>query len=515
MRRGCRPCSWIFAALLVGLVTSGAARAGFIDHFAVADDVGVDKAPHLGRSRILVLPVVIDEPNLPPAAELVQQLTAFYDGAAAGFTFPNYFRQASLGRFDPVLEVGPVVAFDRCPFELSSSGRCTIARGDISVLGDAIVVLREILERVDAEVDFTRYDINGAVPDQADGVIDGIIIVSNIDFGGIAMPHYRLCGIGRNLCGGMIWDPTFDGVLVPWVAVAGSSGGDTGLAVRVSVHEFGHLLGFADLYDESGVTTDLPYSFMGGWRYDASAPMPDAFSRYVIGWANPVQAAGSGTYQLTWSAANGDVLKLGAGNEFFLVEARAPDGPWDADLQPGLAVYHVNLDKRPSKDSLSFFTTLLVCVNCDPWSPMIMLEQADGLFELQQGPGRRDDAGDLFRPGSTLPSAPEGPPLSASHHVLDSNTYAGASTGIAITRIVATADGYAVDVEQPALADPCADLLCPAQTTCQAGVCVVFPEGTAGCTCAQGEGGPWLAAFAVLALSRRRRRVSGRAARGA
>ena len=50
-------------------------------------------------------------------------------------------------------------------------------------------------------------------------------------------------------------------------------------------HFIGHLLGFADLYNESQTTTDLPYSLMGGWYYDTAASLLDPFSRVAIGWA--------------------------------------------------------------------------------------------------------------------------------------------------------------------------------------------------------------------------------------
>ena len=61
-----------------------------------------------------------------------------------------------------------------------------------------------------------------------------------------------------------------------------------------------------------------------------------------------------------------------------------------------------------------------------------MVEQADGQFELQQGWDNRDDVGDIFHTGDTLPSAPSGAALSSSNATLNSNLYDGSSTGISL-----------------------------------------------------------------------------------
>lgn len=469
--------SWV--AVCVAL--AGPAHAGYIDHYATSADVGVDKAPAHGRSSVLVIPVVVEEAGLPSEEVLLAGIDEFFALTGDGFTFRNYYRAASLERFDPHPHVAPVVRFSTCPFARDTQGRCTIARGDLGVLAQAFVALEHIYAVTDEVVDFAAHDLNGSAG-EPDGVVDGIIVVTNLHFGGIALPQHRLCKIGKNLCGGMSWDPTYDGVLVPWTAVSGAYGGDVDGAVFTSVHEFGHLLGLADLYDESGATTDLPYSLMGGWEYDASAWLPDAFSRYVLGWAEPVQASGAGRHELHNAATSGEVLKLGVGDEFFLVEHRGARGLWDADIGPdGLAIYHVNLERRPSADSLSFLTTMLVCVNCDRWTPMVMLEQADGLFELQAGSGQRDDAGDLFREGDALVGGALRAPNSDVVHVLDTNFDDGTPSGIAITRITRAGGVYTVEVDTPAIASRCAELICAPGTRCEGGRCVLPARSPEGC----------------------------------
>ncbi|MEM6731243.1 MAG: hypothetical protein AAF658_06785, partial [Myxococcota bacterium] len=338
------------------------------------------------------------------------------------------------------------------------AGRCSIDRGDISALGAAVGAIRTALDQVDATIDFRDFDTNGPTAGTPDGVVDGVIFLSNIDFGGIALPHVRVCELLPSFCPDTSWDSVYDNTLVPWVAIAAASNGDLERANYVAIHEYGHLLGFADLYDESFQTTDLPYSFMGGWNYDDRPDMPAGPSRIDIGWANVQTATTSGTYSLRPSATSGDVLVLGSGNEFFVAEVREANGVYDGSIaESGVAIYHVNEARRPSGSVDGFLTLLLDCVNCEPWAPFMMLEQADGLFELQEGPGNRDDSGDLFRAGDTFPIGADGPPLSASNAILNSNRYDGSSTGIGITAFRKTATGFDLDVVVPGGGDASGD----------------------------------------------------------
>ncbi|MEO0812988.1 MAG: hypothetical protein AAFY60_09000, partial [Myxococcota bacterium] len=408
----------VLTASILCFLTTATAHAGFVDHFATRDDVGVDKAPSLGRSRILVVPVIIEEANLPTEQTLLAAMSPFFGDEGV---FVEYYDVASLGRFTPQLVLGPSVRFSSCPLARGPSGRCSITRGDLTALPDATQTIRAVLDELDQTVDFRDFDINGARTGEPDGVIDGLIFVSNIDFGGIALPHLRLCELGSTFCDEPSWDPTYDETLVPWVAIAAARGGSVADANYVSIHEFGHLLGFVDLYDESNSSTDLPYSVMGGWNYDAQPDLLAGPSRYLIGWGAPRQASGTNTYLLRPAAQSGDLLKLGTGAEYFIAEMRQASGPFDGSIaNPGVALYHVNLERQPPASSDGYLATLLDCVNCDPWDPFIALEQADGQFELESGPGNRDDADDLFRAGDAFPSTPARSPNRAGSAVFDS-----------------------------------------------------------------------------------------------
>jgi hypothetical protein len=217
---------------------------------------------------------------------------------------------------------------------------------------------------------------------------------------------------------------------------------------------------------------------MGGWYYDEPASLLDPFSRVAIGWANVVQVGGPGRFELPSSAGSGVVLKVGGGDEFFLVEHRRrfPD-VLDDDLgvDAGVHVQRVRLQKRPSAQPGSYLSTLQSCVNCTAFDPLSMVEEADGRYDLQANRGR-DDAGDLFIAGQGIGPSDDTAPRSTTNAVFSTNRLDGTPTGLAVEVVELASDGALVAVEAPGLGDPCASLgeLC-------VGDCVVDTDGHGRC----------------------------------
>jgi M6 family metalloprotease-like protein len=491
------------AVVVASAVIAAPARADYIDHFATRTDVGLFKVPSRGATRVLVIPVVVDDLPFEQGDEqgFLDDVDSFFADEPGtifdeGFTFTRYFEQASLGRFRPSATVAPVVRFPRCP-TIGSYADCAIPRGAgvssgdltgaIDVLDDALDFVNEILlcatagpspERTCTEgggVDLAAFDTSGN-QGTADGYVDGVIVVSNAAFPGIALPVAHLSSSVLAFSGP---HPSFsyDGVVVPSVAIAGRERRPHRQS-WVAVHEFGHLLGFADLYNESQTTTDIPYSLMGGWYYDTAASLLDPFSRVAIGWANVVQVSGAGRFSLPTSATRGVVLKVGDGDEFFLVEHRrrfADVLDDDLGVDAGVFVERVRLQKRPSPTPGSYLSTLQSCMNCTAFDAMLMVEEADGRYDLQLG-RRRDDDGDLFQAGQGMGPSDDVAPRSTTHAVFSTNLLDGAPTALSIDVASVDVDGAAVDVGAPVLDDPCASLgdLCP-------GDCVVDDDGHGRC----------------------------------
>lgn len=445
---------------MFALWPASVAHADFVDHFAVTDDVGAAKVPAFGTSRIVVITIEVD--GFQPLRR--QNLEEFFapDAPRSERNFNTFYDRMSLGAYKTEVDVLPPIQFESCPLPEDYFGYedCRIPRGGgdtanqkLESLDVGLELVETIFDRVDAEqdVDWSRYDING--PDgEPDGWIDGVLLMHNINFGGIALPIHFL----RMERGPL----EYDGVKVNIVGISENE--------LVALHEFGHLLGWADLYDELRNTKGYQYSFMGSWQYDSDPPALDGFSRIAAGWATAT-VVGAGQemkdVRLRPTADTADILQVGDGMEYFLLENRGAVGDdyIDGDLLTrGLAITHVNLDQYPDGRPDTWPIRLLNCLNCEPWEPLLMNEQADGKFELQKPGFRRDDLGDLFQPGQELVPSADGRKLGPDFQELSSNFYDGRASGISITNIRYDGDDILVDVK---VEEPCASIECPCGCT--------------------------------------------------
>ncbi len=459
----------ILLALLV-LLSACPLQAGFVDHLNDPDDIGMAKVPRFGHSRLLVVPVNFDTSRRPKLS--MTRLRRFFANTKEGFTFHHYFHVNSLGRFDVETELVEPVNFPDCPFLPHQQERCSLKRGDATAVIPAIGVVHRIFADLDERgTDFRRYDLNGpkGLPD---GYIDGVLLVTNMDRFGIAFPFGIL---HPDLA------VTLDGVTITMVAISAGK-----KATYLSIHEFGHLLGLADQYDEQRNTYGLQFSAMGDWHYDKSAMLLDGFSRYQLGWADPVEVSGLlADEAIEPAAAGGKLYKLGRGREFFLVENRAAIGPFDRWFsQAGLAIYHVNLDAMPLSARYGWLHTVPFCPNCSVWRPLVMNVQADGRFDIQFRRKKKEPA-DLFQSGDAFFNTPKTFPLHATNLEQNSHRYNGNATGIYVTDIDSDSRAPTIraTLQAPRLKNPCKNLHCPPKTSCTAGRCLERKE--------EAESWPW------------------------
>jgi M6 family metalloprotease-like protein len=189
---------------------------------------------------------------------------------------------------------------------------------------------------------------------------------------------------------------TVDGVTVnaysmepEYILTAGDS------TVGVFCHEYGHVLGLPDLYDTDYSSMGIgAWSVMAGGSWNGtngnSPAYLDAWSKALLGWVSPTvvtgavagasipAAEGSSTVYRLWT--NGAI-----GTEYFLLENRQRiAGNFDNALPgDGLLLYHMDENASQNTD----------------WHPRVMIEQADGLWDLQYN-ANLGDAGDPY-PGSS------------------------------------------------------------------------------------------------------------------
>ena len=219
------------------------------------------------------------------------------------------------------------------------------------------------------------------------------------------------------------------------------------LANGTYLHEFGHTLGLADLYEQSLCGNPVGnglgvYSLMSLGNYlplnppQAEGTRPgdlDPWSRAFLGLEQPIVVAGSGHYTLTPVSEGGSALKVWTngqpGNEYFLIENRAQTGS-DVGLPgAGLLIYHVDdtmIDNCRDCDNVS-------CVQ----SPhgRVQIVQADGLQQIESPTlFNYGDPNDFFPGALNVTSWTEST-------TPNSRDYAGLDTGIRLTNVVRAADG--------------------------------------------------------------------------
>ncbi len=462
----------LVATMMLG---GGAVHADYMDHFAMREDVGPRKVPYLGDAKLVLIPIEVA--GFPPLDVAVLE-SFFSPENAQGFV--KYYETASLGRYRPRVTVAPKVQYERCPLPVDKFPGCQVPRGDINALTSGMDMIREVLRKTDeAGFDFTAFDVNGR-KGQPDGWLDGVMLLINVPFGGIAFP-FAYFNRGDNLAGSVDGPLVVDGKRVGHFAVAGD--GDR----YVMVHEFGHLLGLTDLYDETGKYQGLNLSVMGSWLYDPQIPLPDAETRFRLRWGNWHQVQGKQRVTIEPAENSGDVFRVGTGDEYFLIENRGPGGTFDgATPERGLAVYHVDRTVKLKGEEGQFVHRILDCVNCDAWHPYIRLLQADGLFEIEHN--HSVARGDLFVDGTSLrPDALE-QPRSPLNPMNSSNFYSGARSGFQLEDVHLLADGrIEVTLEGPE-SGQCDEQLCAEGEGCAPVDCGVRTDVPTNKGCAVGEG---------------------------
>lgn len=238
----------------------------------------------------------------------------------------------------------------------------------------------------DPVVDFSQFDNDGpdGVPNSGDddGLVDALFVVH-------AGPGREETGSNNDIhshAWTMAQPQSVDGV----VASRYSMEPETGKR-GVFGHEFGHVLGLPDLYDtdysSSGVGDWCMMAF-GSWGGGGLTPVhflswckarlgflePETPRTNLAGASIPQVETNPVAYAL-WTAGYPD-------RQYFMVENRQRVGS-DISL-PGDGLLICHIDENAAG-------------NHDDWHPLVMVEQADGLDELQLGQG--SDNGDPY-PGS-------------------------------------------------------------------------------------------------------------------
>ena len=272
-------------------------------------------------------------------------------------------------------------------------------------LGDFGRFNREILEQADAETDFGLFDNDGPDGRPNSGDDDGYVDIVFVNL--LTVPRYflldRATGYASlNLESDYLSDdPAARGGVIRVRSRYGGFGGSTQRAHTFSVaaatmcHEFGHVLGLVDLFDQSTIGADGTldpaedsagigkWGLMGlgteGWGVEDGPNAFCAWSLAKLGWVEVVDITADVADLIVPDALVGRrVYRIPlTQDEYFLLEGRQASGSYYNRNVPasGLLIWHV--DERADNDEERHKRVDLVC--------------ADGLYADRGYPGAQPD----------------------------------------------------------------------------------------------------------------------------
>lgn len=259
----------------------------------------------------------------------------------------DYFLDASYGRFDFTFDVvGPVELEHSLSYYGNNNGN-----GDDQAVGQMVA---EAIDKVDQDVDFSRYDWDG------DGEVEQIFLIhsgydeaqtrtkSDIWSHAWTLSEAMDEGDGNGAV-------EADGVIIDSYACSAELRGRTGyhiMGIGTACHEFTHCFGMPDTYDTKGYSFGMnSWDLMDYGEYNGDGGTPAGFTSYermLCGWLQPIEmryAMRVRNMQPLTSKPVAYILRnTGKEDEFFLLENRQQES-WDKYLGGhGMLILHVDFD---------------------------------------------------------------------------------------------------------------------------------------------------------------------------
>ena len=283
-----------------------------------------------------------------------------YDANGGTGSARDYFRDNSMGTFSPRFDVvGPY----KLPQTLKYYGENDADDYDMN----PVQMIVDACAKADsAGVDFTIYDTDG------DGLVDNVFVYyagyNEAEWGGddTVWPHRWDIQPGYNY-NGTEASLTFDGKRVMDYACSSELKGKTGTSmagIGTFTHEFGHVLGLADMYATDGAEhqTLSYWNIMDSGAYLNSGRTPpayNAFERFQLGYLAPellqnypvnvsldTLLSSNKAYLISSTANHNLNFNDLTPKEFFLLENRQKKG-WDRYLPGhGMLVYRINYNQN-------------------------------------------------------------------------------------------------------------------------------------------------------------------------
>lgn len=318
--------------------------------------VRMNDVPTLGQHEALIILVQFSDVKFKmddPAAyyDRFFHKEGFSDNGACGSAHDFYY-QSSAGKYDPQFRVfGPVTV----------SMNHTAYAGTMQGTANTWKMIREAVAQADSlyDINFKDFDTDG------DGKVDNVYCIyagygqADSKDNSSIWPHSGYLSEAYQGSGGYANETIEkDGVTIDRYTVSQEINGQTDLTCGIGtfVHEFGHVLGLADHYNNGNATAtnQLGYwDLMASGSYNGEQNCPatfSAFERYSLGWLNLTTLSPTTDSIITVSPLIDSnsayrVSVPGSSNEYFIVENRQQKS-WDECLPGhGLLVWHIDEDQ--------------------------------------------------------------------------------------------------------------------------------------------------------------------------
>lgn len=370
--------------------------------------------------------------------------TEYFNTDPSSFSARELFREMSYGQHLISSGPGGIVDWAAAPNNRVYYGdRTPYASGTTREDGSAIQELvKWRVGAVSSDFDWGPYDVDN------DGWVDLVCLVfqggSQSQAGGRVEDlwpiRFSLDPDPSNPLG--VWntgDVNAEGepVLVRDFIIVPERGSDGAIkTVGTFCHEYGHGIGWPDLYDNDSSSEGVGrFCVMGtggfntspGGRSGDRPPWANPWCRAACGWVSPENLTAN-LQGRTLRPANEEnvVLRMWSagsfGSEYYLLENRKKTG-FDIDLpDEGLFIWHIN--EGESNNTNEWWSIPGTGNELTLGSYAVALEQADGLFEMERNLNA-GGSGDAFRDGDVFDS----------NSVPSSDSLGGSPTAVAVRNV--------------------------------------------------------------------------------
>ncbi|MGM9873480.1 MAG: hypothetical protein ACI31G_00980 [Bacilli bacterium] len=332
--------------------------------------------PSTGNANILVVPLIIEGYEENATEENRQRINYcfFGDYSSTGFeSVSSYYKKSSFSKLNISGEVLPWMDIDMSPSDILNANN--------SIYNDygTFTVVEKIYEKLMKEnFDFSNYDVDN------NGYIDALYIVyscpSLIEFDFVTSssednPFWAFTYVDYNIIDDFHDENNIIPHLYCWTSFDTMNRGSTvGIYndAHTFIHETGHLLGLVDYYDYDSLHSPLGCFDME----DYNVGDHNAYSKYALGWINPILVTGDSTITISPATKNGDAIIVkdpsktfsnSAFDEYLILELLTPDGLWTNDSNkaypgvnnktytiPGIRIIHVDARVRNASSQVVY-----------------------------------------------------------------------------------------------------------------------------------------------------------------